>query len=88
IDKYVVMPNHIHIIIFLYGGKSRLDNIIGSYKSFVSRRIHKQQPALKVWQESFHDHIVRNEKSYQNIWLYIESNPMNWEKDCFYLNNE
>ena len=84
IEKAVVMPNHVHVLILLYGGKSELDNIIGSFKSFVSRSIHKVQPELEVWQESFHDHIIRNEKAYQNIWLYIESNPANWQKDCFY----
>ena len=84
VDKYVVMPNHVHILLFLSGGKSRLEYVIATWKAYVTREIHKIKPDLKVWQASFHDHIIRNEKSYQNIWLYIESNPMNWEKDCFY----
>ena len=85
VDKAVVMPNHIHAIVYLQGGKSNLSRVIGSYKSFVTRKIHETNPEMKVWQSSFHDHIIRNECSYQKIWQYIDSNPMNWEKDCFYL---
>ena len=84
LDKYVVMPNHVHAILYLCGGTATLDNVIGSYKSHVSREIHKVDPEMKVWQSSFHDHIIRNQSSYEKIWLYIDANPMNWEKDCFY----
>ena len=85
IEHYVVMPNHVHILLYLSGGKNSLDKIIGKYKAYVTRQIHIIDPDVKVWQNSFHDHIIRDEKGYQNIWLYIESNPMNWEKDCFYM---
>ena len=84
VEKYVVMPNHIHMILYLKEGKTRLDRIVGSFKSYVSKEIHKQQPEMTVWQRSFHDHVIRNEQVYQKIWLYIESNPVNWDKDCFY----
>ncbi len=30
----------------------------------------------KIWQRSYHDHIIRNEKEYQEIWQYIEENPL------------
>ena len=85
VDHFVVMPNHVHMLIRIMDGKTALGTVIGSYKSRVSRLIHGIAPDLVVWQSSFHDHIIRNEKSYQHIWLYIESNPSNWEKDCFYL---
>ena len=85
IEKFVVMPNHVHILLLLSGGKSSLGNIIGTWKAYVTREIHKIQPDLKVWQASFHDHIIRHEDGYQKIWLYIEGNPMNWKQDCFYL---
>ena len=85
VDKYEVMPNHVHFILYCSGNKSNVASVIGSYKSYVSREIHRYDPSCQVWQKSFHDHIIRNEKSYQNIWLYIENNPINWEKDCFYM---
>jgi len=35
----------------------------------------------KIWQRSFHDHIIRNDKSLNNIRQYIINNPATWEKD-------
>ena len=85
VDKMVVMPNHIHLILVLNDSSATVSSVIGSFKSYVSREIHKVQPDLVVWQKSFHDHIIRNEGEYQKIWLYIEGNPQNWNKDCFYM---
>lgn len=39
----------------------------------------------KVWQRSYHDHIIRNEKEFRMIWEYIDENPLKWESDCFYV---
>ena len=85
IDKYVVMPNHVHMILYLeQGGKADAEQVIGQYKSGVSREIRKIYPEMQVWQRSFHDHVIRNQASYEKIWLYIEGNPQCWDKDCFY----
>ena len=84
VDKYVVMPNHVHIILILNGGSVEMPQMIGQYKSSVTRTIRQMAPEQKVWQTSFHDHVIRGQKDYERIWLYIEANPQNWEKDCFY----
>lgn len=39
----------------------------------------------KVWQRSYHDHIIRNEKEFRMIWEYIDENSLKWESDCFYV---
>ena len=85
VDKYVVMPNHIHMILILPSGNQYdLNQIIGQYKSGVTRMIRNIQSGTEaVWQRSYHDHIIRNQKDYEMIWLYIHSNPANWKKDCF-----
>ena len=83
INKFVVMPNHIHAIIVL-NGNVNLPTIIGLYKSYVTKQIHQYEPTLKIWQSSFHDHVIRNQAAYEKIWLYIESNPDNWNMDCFF----
>jgi len=84
VDKYVVMPNHIHAIIVLQDFETNLSTVIGQYKSFVTKQIHKEQPEIKVWQSSFHDHVIRNQTDYQRIWSYIDTNPVKWQEDCFY----
>jgi REP element-mobilizing transposase RayT len=62
----------------------KLPVIIGSYKSAVSKEIHKISHSFK-WQRSYHDHIIRNEKALGYIYHYIKHNPENWDKD---LENE
>ena len=92
VDNYVIMPNHIHLLIMIYSESNVLNkNVIGSLqnaeipklvstlKRFVNRSI-----GTNVWQRSYHDHIVRNEESYHTIWEYIEYNASKWKDDCFY----
>ena len=84
VDKYVIMPNHVHLIIQKqtggHGGPPlQIYNVIGNFKSFTTRKYGKT-----LWQRSFHDHIIRGEKDYLEIWNYIDTNPQKWETDCFY----
>ena len=85
VDSFVVMPNHIHMILVVEPEGADARVVIGQYKSSVSKEIHKISPGLRVWQTSFHDHGIRSEADYQRIRSYIETNPMRWEKDCFYV---
>ncbi|MFH1855746.1 MAG: transposase [Candidatus Omnitrophota bacterium] len=41
----------------------------------------------KIWQRSFHDHIIRDEKSLNNIREYIRTNPATWDRDIENPNN-
>ncbi len=88
ISKSVIMPNHIHLIVEILpvssGGRGDppLQKIIAELKSFTT---HKYGGDL--WQRSFHDHIIRNEKDYKEIAEYIENNPARWAEDCFHPNH-
>ena len=85
IDKWVIMPNHVHAIVVLPGNSAALSTIIGQYKAAVTREIRAFDSDMQVWQTSFHDHIIRNQADYERIWLYIEVNPARWMDDCFYI---
>lgn len=90
IDKYAIMPNHIHVIIIIdnTAGASpcpTISDIICSFKSLTTRICNKiDNKQQKIFQTSFHDHIIRCEKDYQKIWEYIDTNPLKWKLDCFY----
>ena len=86
IDKYVVMPNHVHLILVLNNGEKNpaVPLIIGQFKRGVTKEIHRFDPDRIVWQRSFHDHIIRNQAGYERIWTYIDNNPLKWEEDCFF----
>lgn len=89
VDKFVVMPNHIHAIVIVQAQtkeqvRKDLTAAVGQYKMSVTKKIRKIRPGERVWQRSFHDHIIRNQYGYQKIWEYIDNNPQKWEEDCFY----
>jgi len=83
VEKSVIIPNHVHAIISLTEGVN-LSAVVGSLKSAVTKQVHEIRPGEKVWQASFHDHIIRNEQDYLKIWEYIDTNPLKWKEDCFY----
>jgi putative transposase len=61
-----------------------LSGLIGAFKTTSSKIIHEYGFLDFTWQRSFHDHIIRNEKSYLNISNYIDSNPDKWTVDTFF----
>ncbi len=88
IDNYVVMPNHIHILISVYKcGTSRTpsptNDIIPSFVSTLKRFVNREI-GQNVFQRSYNDHIIRNERDYLEHYTYIENNPLKWELDELY----
>ena len=86
IEKYVIMPDHIHMIIRLDNGSmwaspptdakpqhNRISNIVRSIKVLVAKEIGQS-----IFQRSYYDHVIRNQQDYDEIWEYIENNPRKW----------
>lgn len=86
VEKYVIMPNHIHMIVIINGTMKAssptigLESVVRSFKGMVTKETGKS-----IWQRSYYDHVIRNENDYKNIWNYIESNPGKWADDCYYI---
>ena len=89
IEKYIIMPNHIHIIINIKGkdGALPLQDIIRIFKTYTTMKYYKiyNVKEVKLWQRNYYEHVIRNEKEYWQICEYIENNPLNWNKDVYYL---
>ena len=88
VDKYVIMPNHIHLILVVKNnGMSRAPSptnaIVPKFVSLFKRYCNREY-GENIFQRSFHDHIIRDENDYQKIWNYIDTNPIKWREDCFY----
>ena len=86
LGHYVVMPNHIHILLTLHEtGHGRLiaaptlSTVIGQMKRRCSKEIGRP-----IWQKSFYDHGVRNREDYLRIWQYIDENPAKWDEDKYH----
>ena len=91
IDNWVIMPNHVHILFQITEQlnstplKYDIPNIVGKYKAAVTRSAGNSFAySEKIWQSSYHDHVIRNDQDYQKIWEYISGNPSKWLDDCFY----
>jgi len=61
-----------------------LSELMGAYKTTVSKQIHLTGFTEFRWQRSFYEHIIRDEKSLETISDYIFFNPLNWEQDNLY----
>ena len=62
--------------------RKNLASIIRGFKIGVTTRARKINPGF-AWQSRYHEHIIRNNKSFERISNYIRSNPENWEADRF-----
>ena len=96
IEKYVIMPNHIHMIILITekresGGppgtsvptNATVSQFISTFKRFCNREYGRN-----IWQARSNDHIIRGKDDYRKIWEYIDTNVLRWETDCFYKNEK
>ena len=88
--KYCIMPNHVHLMLLCEescGGRTTsvptISTVVGQMKRAASKAA-----GIPLWQKSFHDRVIRNEKEYLKIWKYIDENPLKWELDCFYTEDE
>ena len=80
VDKYCVMPDHVHLILRIetdIDGRMisapTVSTVIGSLKRWISKQVGNP-----IWQKSFYDHAIRNQQDYDEIWEYIENNPITY----------
>ena len=56
-------------------------------KSLTTRRARPLLGDNQLWQCSCHEHVIRNEEDYRQIWEYIDANPAKWAEDRYYREN-
>jgi len=94
ITDYVIMPNHVHLIIYIKRAihesplqtRSEISKIVGYLKMNISKQIHEINKNEIIWQRNYYDHIIRNEEDYYTKANYILNNPLKWELDELYIN--
>jgi len=69
VDAYVLMPDHVHLIISTTAGSVSLGEWVKAFKAMASRREFK-------WQPGFFDHVLRSDESASEKWEYIRMNPV------------
>lgn len=86
IDCYMIMPDHIHLIVQLCplgNGSPRaatptvtLPNIINTLKALSTKQI-----GYSIWQRGYYDHIIRSDADLQATREYMQNNPLKWILD-------
>ena len=89
IDQYVIMPNHIHILILIDNHKNgtmwassptqSIPQLLKSLKILIAKEI-----GCSIFQRSYYDHVIRSEQEYERICQYIDTNPLKWAEDEYY----
>jgi len=99
--KWVIMPNHVHILVSLNsgasgkprptdgdGGASRMPRpTTARIPVLVSsiKRFTSKKAGFSLWQQRYYDRIVRNEQEFLQIWQYIDNNPAAWLEDEYFV---
>ena len=98
VEKYCIMPNHIHMILSfshdcgrliaaqplatkepygcgvpLAGAAPTVSRVVGQMKRWGSKQI-----GAGIWQKSYYERVIRNGTEYEEIWRYIQENPMKY----------
>ena len=90
IDQYVIMPNHIHLLIFVHNDGSPRTSTPTKQTSAVShfvstfKRFCNKECGENLWQRGFYDHVIRGREDYEKIVKYICENPIRWCYDELY----
>jgi len=73
---WVVMPDHIHLLLQL-GESSSLSRLINRLKGSAARAVNlRLGRSGPVWQRAFHDHLLRKEEDLETVGRYIVANPL------------
>ena len=85
LDEFVMMPDHIHFIVWLHPTKTSrptLGDVVGAYKSLTGRAalayLRTQESICRdeFWQRDFYDHIIRDETDLEEKIIYMRNNPV------------
>lgn len=94
VDSFVVMPNHVHLILKienkLSNGERHLSKIIGKLKSLAAYEYRllrnnglARDIGTRLWQENYWEKIISSYKQLDAIRVYVENNPKCWSMDRF-----
>ena len=89
VDRYVIMPDHIHLLLSIQNGQSgtpaptsgyKIDNKNSTVSKFIStfKRFCNKEYGENIWQSRYYDHVIRNQQDFNEVWEYIEHNPTKW----------
>ena len=90
VESYVIMPNHIHILLRILEGPSGTpvptsqNSIVSRFVSTLKRFCNKEY-GKNIWQARSYDHVIRDQADFDQHLQYIYENPFGWTKDELFV---
>jgi putative transposase len=93
VDAFVVMPNHVHVLLVLDGRARQASPLCIGRRSRQASPVRlggivgafkagsSREAGRPLWQRGYHDHVVRDEDDLARVRTYIETNPIRWHLD-------
>jgi len=84
LDTWVIMPDHLHVIVMYEGPPERrvpIDLLVSELKATVTwaaRRMGILATRQPLWQRGFYDRVIRNQVELYQLREYIAANPCRW----------
>lgn len=94
LDEFVVMPNHIHAIVFLDEDAQRFDlepgnfhrtprslgSLVAGFKSVCTTRVNimNHTAGKPLWQRNYYEHVIRSQRELERVRTYVRGNPERW----------
>ena len=85
---YALMPDHLHAVLSLGEGTSRLPIVLSHFKSYTTRLAWQRGWVGALWQREWYEHAIRGERELYRICEYVLANPArrglpeSWEGCC------
>lgn len=80
VRHYVIMPDHVHLLLRIHPDEygrpmvaPTVSRVVQQFKGVVTKQIGRS-----IWQKLYYDHVIRNQKDYDEHKAYIYNNPRTW----------
>ncbi len=76
VGRFVIMPNHVHLFVWIPQSGSTLGAWVKALKSVLGKTLMERDVPKPHWQDGFFDHVLRQQESYDEKWDYVRLNPV------------
>ena len=74
-DSFVVMPNHVHVLVQLIGDTG-LSDLLHSWRGYSALELNRRWGKKgRFWSEDYWDRVIRSPQHYRRVRRYIQDNP-------------
>ena len=76
LERYVIMPDHVHLLVRLWAGDAAPLKTLGRFMAGF-KRVAAKNAGIR-WEEGYHDRICLGQEFCGHVEAYIELNPLKW----------